>query len=113
MCGFTLSARYWQALFSTLLRIADTEQLKNIRGALPLLIIGGGDDPVSAGHGLHKLQYRLQRAQLKKVELLVYPQARHEVFNETNREQVTGDLLNWIMTTLSLHRRGTHADENA
>lgn len=113
MCGFTLSADYWQELFSTLLRIANREQLQHIRPTLPLLIMGGDADPVSAGHGLRKLQQRLQQAQLKKVELLLYPQARHEVFNEINRDQVTSDMLSWIMTTLSLDSLGNPADENA
>ena len=30
------------------------------------------------------------------VEQHVYPQARHEVFNETNRDEVVGDLVAWL-----------------
>ncbi|MEH6492792.1 alpha/beta hydrolase [Halopseudomonas sp.] len=112
-CGFTLTADYWHGLFTTLLRIADPEQLRKIRPDLPVLIIGGDQDPVSAGDGLRKLQSRLQQAQLKQVELRLYPQARHEVFNETNREQVTRETLDWIMATLSLDSIGNPADENA
>jgi alpha-beta hydrolase superfamily lysophospholipase len=35
------------------------------------------------------------------VELHVYPDARHEVFNETNRDEVTDDLLAWLDTRLA------------
>jgi alpha-beta hydrolase superfamily lysophospholipase len=34
------------------------------------------------------------------VEQHVYPDARHEVFNETNRDEVTADLLAWLETRL-------------
>jgi alpha-beta hydrolase superfamily lysophospholipase len=34
------------------------------------------------------------------VELRIYPDARHEVFNETNRDEVTGDLLAWTEARL-------------
>ncbi|MEH6688446.1 MAG: alpha/beta fold hydrolase [Halopseudomonas sabulinigri] len=113
LCGFTLTATYWRGLFSTLLRIADKQQLANIKAGLPILIIGGENDPVSAGDGLRKLQQRLQQAQLQRVELVLYPQARHEIFNEINKDQVTSDTLNWIMTTLSLNTIENPADENA
>jgi len=29
-----------------------------------------------------------------------YPDARHEVMNETNREEVLGDLLAWLKQTI-------------
>ena len=30
------------------------------------------------------------------MEQHVYPDARHEVFNETNRDEVTADLVAWL-----------------
>jgi alpha-beta hydrolase superfamily lysophospholipase len=39
---------------------------------------------------------RLQDAGLTDVTLVVYPEARHEVFNETNRDEVVADLLAWL-----------------
>ena len=35
------------------------------------------------------------------VEQHVYPDARHEVFNETNRDEVVGDLLAWLEARLA------------
>jgi alpha-beta hydrolase superfamily lysophospholipase len=34
------------------------------------------------------------------VEQHVYPEARHEVFNETNRDEVVGDLVTWLEARL-------------
>jgi alpha-beta hydrolase superfamily lysophospholipase len=30
------------------------------------------------------------------VELILYPGARHEILNETNRDEVTADILRWL-----------------
>jgi alpha-beta hydrolase superfamily lysophospholipase len=34
---------------------------------------------------------------ISELEFVVYPAARHETLNETNREEVTEDLLNWLL----------------
>lgn len=96
LCGFNCTARLWQDLFGGLLEIADTRRLGRIPSALPVHIIGGSADPVSAGNGLAKLQQRLIEAGLTAVSLQLYDCARHEIFNEINREQVVQDLLEWL-----------------
>ncbi|WP_167434827.1 MULTISPECIES: hypothetical protein [Paenibacillus] len=35
-------------------------------------------------------------AGIKDVKLIIYPQARHEMQNELNREESTSDLIGWI-----------------
>jgi len=30
------------------------------------------------------------------LQLKIYPQARHELLNETNRDEVTRDLIDWL-----------------
>ena len=46
--------------------------------------------------GVHALVERYRKAGVADVELRVYPGARHEVFNETNRDEVEGDLVRWL-----------------
>lgn len=63
-----------------------------------LLIQSGEDDPMSFGicaveivaEGYHSI------AELADVTLIRYPGARHEVYNEINKEEVMGDLINWL-----------------
>jgi alpha-beta hydrolase superfamily lysophospholipase len=45
----------------------------------------------------------LREAGCQHLQLTLYPQARHEVFNETNRDEVTADVLAWLDQALS-HR---------
>ena len=40
-----------------------------------------------------------RRAGLEDVELRLYAGGRHEMLNETNRDEVTKDWLDWIETT--------------
>lgn len=96
LCGFECTSRLWHDLFGGLLQIADPTRLARIPTDLPMHIIGGTADPVSAGNGLPKLQQRLIDAGLTTVSLQLYDDARHELFNETNRAQVAQDLLAWL-----------------
>jgi alpha-beta hydrolase superfamily lysophospholipase len=43
----------------------------------------------------------LREAGSQSLQLKIYPQARHELFNETNRDEVIADVLGWINQTLS------------
>jgi alpha-beta hydrolase superfamily lysophospholipase len=43
----------------------------------------------------------LKRSKLTDVEVIVYDGARHEIFNETNKEQVIADLIAWLDSHLT------------
>ncbi|MFD5226267.1 alpha/beta fold hydrolase [Microbacterium sp. NPDC058342] len=64
---------------------------------VPVLLMVGRDDPVGGPRSVHKLAdaYR-RRSGLTDVTTLVYPDARHELFNETNQAEVRADLLAWL-----------------
>ncbi|TFD46381.1 alpha/beta fold hydrolase [Cryobacterium frigoriphilum] len=65
--------------------------------ALPLLMLVGGDDTVGGERSAARLaEAYVARSGLRDVRLVVYPGARHEVFNETNRDEVIADLLHWL-----------------
>lgn len=64
---------------------------------VPLLIMVGRDDSVGGPVSVHKLAkaYR-DRSGFSDVTTLVYPDARHEIFNDYSQEQVRADLLGWL-----------------
>jgi len=64
---------------------------------LPMLIVIGEEDPLGGPRsvGLLARAYR-ERGGLDDVTVRVYPGARHELFNETNREEVLADLVAWL-----------------
>ena len=97
LCGFDTPAETMPALFSHVGRLADPEALSAIRPDLPLLLVSGDADPLAGGGELIELLGRRYRdAGLTDVTVRLYPQARHEVFNETIRDEVVGDVVAWV-----------------
>lgn len=70
---------------------------RDLENDLPVLLMVGRDDPVGGPRSVHKLAdaYR-RRSGLTDVMTLVYPDARHELFNEVNQAEVRADLLAWL-----------------
>jgi alpha-beta hydrolase superfamily lysophospholipase len=69
---------------------------KKLDTDLPLLIMIGSDDSLGGEKSVAKLAEAYVAAGARDVEVQVYDQARHEVFNETNRAEVRADLLTWL-----------------
>lgn len=70
---------------------------------IPLLIIIGNEDPLGGENSVRRLaDDYVRRGQLSDVEVVVYNGARHEVFNETNQDEVRADLLAWLEGRLAL-----------
>jgi alpha-beta hydrolase superfamily lysophospholipase len=64
---------------------------------VPLLIILGSEDPLGGENSaLFLADDYIMRSGQNDVTVTVYPDARHEVFNETNKEQVIDDVLSWL-----------------
>jgi alpha-beta hydrolase superfamily lysophospholipase len=81
--------------------VADSAKLigrpKAVGKNIPLLLMVGSDDSLGGERGTRKLaeSYR-SRGGLTDITVRVYEGARHEVFNETNRDEVISDLLDWL-----------------
>jgi alpha-beta hydrolase superfamily lysophospholipase len=101
LCGFRCTNQFWLDMLDGLQQISQTTELSRVNHGLPLLIIGGECDPVSEGRRLKNLAGAFKDTGLQSVTLNIYPQARHELFNETNRDEVTRDLLGWLEQALA------------
>jgi alpha-beta hydrolase superfamily lysophospholipase len=91
-----------QASFMTLReRRLDAETLSKVRKGLPVYIFVGDADPIN--DGLKRLTPLVDayRAAGLAVTLKVYPGGRHEMLNETNRDEVVADLKAWLDRTIS------------
>lgn len=97
LCGFDLPDETVPALFSAAATLADPKALSGIRSDLPILIASGSADPLAGGGQLvQTLAHRYREAGVKDVTVKVYDGARHEIFNETNRDAVTADVIAWL-----------------
>ena len=97
LCGFGYDVAGSKAVYAGARAVADPEKLARVRSDLPVYVVVGDADPVGDNlSSVRALVERYRSAGLTDVELRVYPGARHEVFNETNRDEVEGDLLRWL-----------------
>lgn len=101
-CGWAVPDAVIAALFAPASRLADPAQLARIRGDLPLLIASGAADPLAGGGALIELLgQRYRDAGVADVTVKLYPSARHEILNETHRDEVTADIVAWLRAHLA------------
>ncbi len=107
LCGFTCTTQLWLDLFEGLQQITPVKNMVQIDNDLPLLIIGGDADPINKGHRLIDLANALRESGNRAVDIRLYPEARHEVLQETNHIEVTADIMLWLNTALANQRETT------
>ncbi len=96
-CGFSTDAAALADMAAAAMRPVDADALRGIRADLPILLMSGSADPLSGAMALVELvAQRYRDAGVRDVTVLGYDGARHEVFNETNRDEVTANLIGWL-----------------
>lgn len=97
-CGFLFSLDGMLTLLDTNIISNKPEAFDSLRKDLPLLIISGDMDPVGEyGEGVRKVYDSYVCAGVNKVSLKLYPGARHEILNETNKDEVYKDILDFAL----------------
>ena len=97
LSGFDLPDTAVPQLFVGAERLADPAVIGGIRSDLPIFVVSGEADPLAGGGALVELLgQRYREAGLKDVTVTLYPGARHEIFNETNRDAITADVIDWL-----------------
>lgn len=97
LCGFRCSVSLWLDLLRLGKRLADPERLERVPKSLPVLLIAGEDDPACRGaKGPRALERHYRGAGLSDVTVQLYPEGRHELFNDLCRDAVTADLIGWL-----------------
>jgi alpha-beta hydrolase superfamily lysophospholipase len=97
--GNLCSTGFYRDLIRGLDRIHREEAMARIRKDLPVYVFSGSADPVGEmGASPTALVNAYRSLGLTNLEFVLYPGARHETLNETNRAEVTDNLLAWIRT---------------
>jgi alpha-beta hydrolase superfamily lysophospholipase len=95
-CGFGIDPESTKLMFQGARRVADPVQVAAMPSGLPVYIAVGEADPVNGGLVLLTPLTDRYAAGLTDVTVRTYPGARHEILNETNRDDVIGALIGWI-----------------
>lgn len=97
-CGFTFTVNGFETLFTLLYRLNQTENLEKMPKELPVFFVAGDKDPVgNYAEGVKKAYESFEKAGMKRLALKLYPQDRHELLNELDKQQVYEDLYPWIV----------------
>lgn len=97
LCNFPTKAGMNHAMMTGLQYVADKENLRKMDKNLPVYFFAGDQDPVGAmGKGVKKVSGWFREAGMKDVTVKLYPGGRHEMLNETNKEEVYADVLAWL-----------------
>ncbi|MFC7755778.1 serine aminopeptidase domain-containing protein [Tsukamurella soli] len=94
-CGFGLDIAGNRAMFED--AVAAAALTDRIRSDLRLYLVVGEKDPVNGELALlHALEQRYRTAGLTDITVVTYPDARHEILNETNRAEVLDAIVVWL-----------------
>ncbi|MGI6773101.1 MAG: alpha/beta fold hydrolase [Acutalibacteraceae bacterium] len=101
LCNFNLKLSGLRDLLKLQLGACSPEWTIRMPLYLPVLLISGENDPVgSNGKGVIALADALEAAGIEPTVIL-YPNMRHEILNETEKEKVYFDIKNWLVSVMN------------
>ena len=96
-CSFSFTINGYRTMFDVLQFIQNKRNINRIPKELPLFFIAGGEDPVGHyGKDVQKISASYKKAGVDMVSVKIYPQDRHEILNELDRNQVYQDVISWL-----------------
>lgn len=95
-CGFVPTNQFFKDFLEAFKRIDARPSFAVTPRELPILTVSGAKDPVGGTRGASAVSEKYIAAGVQKVNVLLYPAKRHEILNETNRNNVYSDILYWI-----------------
>jgi len=100
--NFTFTVSAYRDLFTMLQSCNRKEWFSEYPKSLPTLVVSGDEDPVGKyGKGPMYVYKHLLISGCEKLTLKIYSGARHELFLETNRQEVYADLLLWLKENIN------------
>ena len=97
LCQFLPTAGMFRDMMEGLQYIANKANLKKMDPVTPVLFISGDRDPVGQnGKGVKKVAGFFEQAGTQDLTVKLYPEGRHEMLNEINRDEVFEDVLTWL-----------------
>ncbi len=97
LCNYSFTVSAYADLIMMLMYTSDKNWADRVNKGFPILICSGAEDCVgNYGKDAAELYAMLEKAGCEQVGIKLYDGARHEILNETNRDEVFGDLLEWL-----------------
>jgi alpha-beta hydrolase superfamily lysophospholipase len=96
-CGGMFTAGFFLDMLTGLAEVNNAQRIRNVPSDLPIYIFSGDKDPVANDtKGVRQVYEAFKTAGVNDVVLKFYEGGRHEMLNETNREEVHQDIIEWL-----------------
>ena len=97
LCGFVAKVSLYRDMMSGVKYITSQKNIDRMSKEQPIYFMSGAADPVGDyGKGVEKAYQAFCKAGLKDVTIRLYPDGRHEMLNEINKDRVYSDILAWL-----------------
>ena len=97
LCRFLPTVGMYHDMMVGLQLLAKPANLRRMDPDTPVYFFSGDRDPVGAnGAGVRKVAGWFKDAGVRDLTVKLYPEGRHEMLNETNRQEVWDDVLSWL-----------------
>ena len=97
LCGMDFSNNAFYGLISINVKATKSNWAADIPRTLPLLFVSGAEDPIGDfGKGIEKTVKALRNNGFEHIDIKLYPDMRHEILNEDNRQLVFRDIAEWL-----------------
>lgn len=95
-CTFRFTLNGFYSVMETVRYDNQIKYTRKIPAGLPVILMSGDQDPVgNLGKGVRRAEAGLRRAGLRNLTCILYPDDRHEILNELDRQQVYEDIAGW------------------
>lgn len=112
LCAFQFTVSAYYELFCMVEECNSPQWYAGMPKRLPVYLLSGEQDPVGAmGAGPREVYEGLIKSGCQDVELKLYPQGRHEMFNEVEKEEVKRELMQWLESVIARCPQGAVIDD--
>jgi alpha-beta hydrolase superfamily lysophospholipase len=106
LCGFEVTTTAWREVMLSVIEMQDPANLARMPKELPLFLLSGSVDPVGGSAGVLASVELFKASGLTDVTHKLYEGGRHEMLNETNRDEVQRDIVAWLDGVLAKRGAG-------
>ncbi len=100
-CSFRFTLNGFYSILETVRYDNQDLFVRKIPQDLPVILMSGDRDPVGdLGKGVKKVERQLREAGIRDLTCVLYPEDRHEILNELDKDQVYRDILDWCERVL-------------
>ncbi len=97
LCGGVFTAGFYADMIGGIMDLYRSAEIAAIPRDLPILLISGERDPMGKNtRAVNAVAESYTAAGIRDVTVRFYEGARHELLNETNRDEVTSEVINWM-----------------